>query len=603
MQKYTLLTCLLSCLINTAFAGDKPVSATSTLNTVTVYRSGAEMRHSASAFLQQGNTELLIYGVSNAIDMNSIQVNCPATVTIMGVEFSTDFMQPEKLSGSMKQLKDSLEINTLEKQKVQGQITTLTELQDVLKVNKDIKGSQTGVSVAELMKLMDYYQQKSLELQKELDAQKRKAVLLDETISRLLHQLREEEKKNTTKGGRISLQLLAAAADKYDFTISYITPNAYWTPHYDIRVDNTRKPLQLIYKSKIVQTTGIDWQKVKLSLSTSVPSQWGNAPVLKSWFLSYINPVTAMDGILQGKLAGMEVTNNQLQEVVVTGYGNIRMRGTSTIDEEEKEPLIVVNGTPMSRSEFSKLSPSVIKKTEVLKEAAATSIYGARAAGGAIIITLKDGLDDYVTVSDNELNVVFDIALPYDVPTNGKAQTAILQEYAVPSGYKFYAAPRLDRDAYLLADITQWEKLNLLPGEANIILEGTYVGKSFIDPAAISDTMNLTMGRDKRVVVKREKLTDLSSTRFLGSNKVQKLTYEITVRNTKKDTIQLLVKDQYPIATLKDIEVDLTDRGDAVVDKETGLLSWTLSLAPNETRKLRFSYSVKYPKDRSINLH
>ncbi|MBX3242773.1 MAG: DUF4139 domain-containing protein [Chitinophagaceae bacterium] len=601
MLKYFLPVVAVLLSAGVSFAADKPQKTNSSLTSVTVYRSGAEMQHKATATLQQGSSELIIEGVSNAVDINSIQVNCRAAVTILGVEFSSNFLQPAKPSDRMLRLKDSLGFAQKEKQKIQVQIATLSDLLEVLKANKDIKGSQTGLSVAELVKLMDYYKQKSQELQEELAIQNEKQKALDLRIARLNSQVAEEEKKNTTKSGQVHLQLSVAASGSYDFTLSYITPNAYWTPCYDIRVDNINKPLQLIYKSKIIQTTGIDWEKVKLSLSTSVPNQWGNAPVLKSWLLSYINPITAMDKMLEGKVGGVE-TNRELEEVVVVGYGTAKIRGAVSADDE-MEPLYVVNGAPMSKSEFSKLNPSVIKKMEVLKEASATSLYGARAAGGAILVTLKEGLSDYVTVSDNQLNVVFDIALPYDVPTNGKAQTAILKEHSIASDYKFYTVPKLDVDAYLLADIAGWEKLNLLPGEANIIFEGTYVGKSFIDPANISDTLNLTLGRDKRVVVKKEKLVDLSSVKFLGSNKLQKLTYEITVRNNKKDPVKLLLKDQYPIPTLKEIEVELLDKGEAVVDKETGLLSWNLSLAPNETRKLRFTYSVKYPKDRTINLN
>lgn len=201
------------------------------------------------------------------------------------------------------------------------------------------------------------------------------------------------------------------------------------------------------------------------------------------------------------------------------------------------------------------------------------------------------------------MNVTFDIDIPFDVPTNGKAQTAVLKEYAVDANYKFYAVPRLDKDAYLLADIAEWEKLNLVPGDANIIFEGTYVGKSFIDPNATLDTLNLTLGRDKRVVVKKEKLADYSSVKFLGSNKLQKITYEITVKNNKKDAVEITLKDQYPLSTNKDIEAVLTEDSGASVNKETGVLSWQLKLAPGETRKIRFGYSVKYAKDRQVNLN
>src|SRR5699024_4972749 len=136
-----------------------------------------------------------------------------------------------------------------------------------------------GLSVAELIRLMDYYKLKSAELQNELSALKIKRQKQNEVLAKLGNQLREEEKKNTRSAGRVILQLSAALNVNAEFTISYLTANAYWTPYYDLKVDNIKSPINLIYKAKISQTTGIDWKKVKLSLSTSLPSQYGAAPL------------------------------------------------------------------------------------------------------------------------------------------------------------------------------------------------------------------------------------------------------------------------------------------------------------------------------------
>lgn len=605
MQKSFIFSAVFAALYLPVIAGSDPVKVPSNLKTVTVYRSGAEMQHNSSAQLQQGSTELIIEGVSNAMDINSIQINCPAAVTIMAVEFSRNFLMQDDDKGRVKVLKDSAIKLQKEIAKTAVQISTTTDLISILKANKEIKGTQTGVSVAELMKLMDYYKNKISELQQDLSIQDERQKIWNELLIKVDSQITEEEKKNTRYTGQITLQLTVAAAGKYDFVVSYITPNAYWVPYYDIRVDDIKSPLKVIYKSKIIQTTGIDWKKVKLALSTSVPNQWGNAPILNTWFLSYINPVNVMEQRLAGKVAGLQVQSlhekdKDLQDVVVTA---LSIRGVSTLQQEEEPPLYVVNGASMSPDEFSKISPMAIKKTEILKRDAASAIYGSRANNGAVIVTLKEGLSDYVSVTDNELNVTFEIDLPYDVPANGKEQTAVLKEYTVGSYYKFYSVPRLDRDAYLLAEIADWEKLNLLPGNANIILEGTYVGKSFIDPNSTSDTLNLTLGRDKRVVVKKEKMADYSSVKFLGSNKLQKITYEITVKNNKKDSIEMLLKDQYPLSPLKEIEVELTDDGGSVVNKETGILTWKLKLAAGESKKLRFSYSAKYPKEKQLNFN
>jgi TonB-dependent SusC/RagA subfamily outer membrane receptor len=609
MQIKSLLVAVLFLISFRLHATDEPLIVPSSLKSVIVYRSGAELIHNTSVQLAKGNEELIIEGISNTIDRNSIQINCPSAVTIMGVEFSNNYLVIPEVSARIKFLQDSMERVQKELERVNVQIQTTADVLEVLKSNRDIKGQQTGLSVAELMKLIDYYKNKSTELQNELATEKDRQKRLNELIEKIRSQIREEESRNTRNTGQLKLQLSIAAAGKYDFVVSYITPNAWWSPYYDIRVDDIRSPLKVIYKAKVVQTTGIDWKKVKLSLSTSVPNQWGNAPVLNPWFLGYINPVNVMERTLsrapmalQGRVSGVTVQNESgLNEDLISGYGSVKIRGANS--NKDAEPLYVVNGAIMSAADFAKLNPNSIKKMDVLKDAQATSIYGSRGANGVIVVTLKDGLEDYVTVTDNELNVTFDIDLPYDVPTNGKEQAATLKEFSVNSLYKYYAVPKLDKDAYLLAEVPDWEKLNLLPGDANIIFEGTYVGKSFIDPASTSDTLNLTLGRDKRVVIKKEKLMDYSSTKFLGSNKVQKFSYELTVKNNKKDSVRMQLKDQYPLTTNKEIEVELLDNGGASVNTETGVLTWKLDLAPGESKKLRFSYSVKYPKDKIVNLN
>lgn len=574
---------------------DEKVSTSSSLKSVTVYRAGAEMNHTANAYLKQGNTELKIDGISSYPDLNSIQVKCPSTITILSLEYGNDYLKEEDVS-SVKKWKDSLTLVSDEIKKLDILILSQNELLDVLKTNKEVKGSQAGLSVTELVKLMDYYELKSIEIRNRLLLNNSKKGKLQQTQNRLSQQINEEQNKNTKTGGRLTLQLYVSAAGNSNFDISYITRNAYWTPYYDIKTENIKSPLKFIYKAKISQTTGIDWKKVKLSLSTSTPSSFGNAPLLKTWFLSYINPYQAMNNSLKktNTIPGIAGASSQLSEVVITGYRN---------DKPAQDIVYVVNGNLMSKSEFSKFTPQAIKSTETLSSQDAMAIYGGMASGGAVIVTLKDGLDDYVSVSESTLDITYDIDIPYDVPTTGKPQIATLKETSVPALYKYYTVPKLDRDVYLLAEIANWQTLNLLPGEANIIFEGTYIGKSFIDPASTSDTLNFTLGTDKRVIVKREKLVDYSSTKFLGSNKLQTLAYDITVKNNKKEAIQIIVKDQYPISSNKEIEVDLLESSGGTVNEEIGVVTWILNIDPGQSKKLRISYAAKYPKNKVINFN
>ena len=580
-------------------ASDDRSTVNAILKTATVYKSGAELSHNASVYLKQGNSELVIENIANQLDINSIQIKTASAVTLMGVEFSNNYLNPTEKSPRIKVLEDSIEKLQVERNKLFTATETNNELFQVLKSNRDLKGTQSGMSVAELAKLMDYYKSKMQELQEVKSNLTEKIKKIDEQKAKLQNQINEENSKNNSSAGRLILQLTTAIAGKYDFAISYITNNAYWTPYYDVRVDDIKSPLKLITKAKIAQTSGIDWKQVKLSLSTSMPSQYGSAPILDAWFLAYVNPVTRMNKTL--------AVMNSIQmksEAKMDDMDNsaVKVRGIGSISNAN-EPLYIVNGAEMSKEEFSKISTSAIKKMDVLKGESATSLYGSRGTNGVILITLKEGLDDYITVSDNTLNLNFDIDLPYDVPTNGKDQTATIASTEIAATYKHYAVPKLDKDVYLLAEIPDWEKLNLLPGEANIIFEGTYVGKSFIDPSSTNDTLNFTLGRDKRVIVKRDKLSDYSSVKFWGSNKLQQFTYDITVKNTKKESINLLLKDQFPISTNKEIEVELISNGGAEVNSDLGILNWQLKLAPGETKKIRFSYSAKYPKDKQININ
>lgn len=576
------------------------IKTNASLKSVTVYRSGANMEHTAFANLNSGNSELIIEGISSYVDINSIQVNCPSQVTILGIEFSNDYLSPENQSPEILILKDSLDKLVEEISKINIQITTSSDMIEILRVNRDIKGSQTGVSVAELAKLMEYYKTQSLLLQNNILKFRKQKTELEKRQSSISNQIVEEQKKNTKSSGRLIIQLSSALEGSYEFKINYISQNAYWTPYYDIRAENIKSPLKFIYKAKISQSTGIDWKKVKLFLSTATPKNYGTAPTLQTWFLGYINPVNYLNRSLAKantipayKEYDAETSSTKLESVVIRGQGSI---------SSNSQPLYIVNGVPMEKSEFDKISPNSIKSTEILKDGAATALYGSRGSAGVIIITLKDGLEDYITVSSSELDVTYEISIPYDVPTTGKPQIATLKEAVVPASYKYYAVPKLQSDAFLLAEVTDWQSLNLLPGEANIIFEGTYIGKSFIDPFSLTDTLNLTLGVDKRVVIKKEKLTDFSSVKFLGSNKIQTITYELTVKNNKSEPINIILKDQYPVSTNKEIDVNLLQGKDGSVNEETGVITWAIQVAPGKSEKRRISYSVKYPKDKIVNI-
>jgi uncharacterized protein (TIGR02231 family) len=139
-----------------------------------------------------------------------------------------------------------------------------------------------------------------------------------------------------------------------------------------------------------------------------------------------------------------------------------------------------------------------------------------------------------------------------------------------------------------------------MPGEANIIMDNVYLGKSFIDPNTTADTLNISLGRDKRITVTRLLVKEFSKSKTRGDNKTETFTYEIVVKNNKTKAVDLVVNDQFPVSKVKEVEVVLTDNGQAEVNNETGILKWKVKLEPGESRKFRFSYTITYPKDKRI---
>ena len=209
-------------------------------------------------------------------------------------------------------------------------------------------------------------------------------------------------------------------------------------------------------------------------------------------------------------------------------------------------------------------------------------------------------ISDYTNLNENQLNTSFEITTPYDILSNNKEHSVSLKELKIKAKYEYYTAPRIDNGVYLVASVDDYSQYNLLTGQANVIFEDMYVGKTLIDPNQTSESMQLTMGNDKKISVKREKIADKSATKFISSYKEQTFTYEITVKNNKKEAIDLKLKDQYPLTTDDKIQIELLDTSKAEVNKETGILTWDTNLKAGETKKFRISYKVKYPKNEVI---
>jgi uncharacterized protein (TIGR02231 family) len=211
-------------------------------------------------------------------------------------------------------------------------------------------------------------------------------------------------------------------------------------------------------------------------------------------------------------------------------------------------------------------------------------------------------IKNFVTENSARFIASFTIERPYSVPTDGKMYTAEIKRFTMNAEYIYFAAPKLDKDAFLVARSTGWGDLNLLPGEGNVYFEGSFVGTTFINTASTEDTLDVSLGRDKRIVIMREKNKDVSgSTGIFGSSKSKQLAYTISMRNTRKEAVKLILEDQVPVSKQKDIEVKINALSDGEMNSTTGKVTWNLTLPAGETVKKNISFTVKYPKDKTIS--
>jgi uncharacterized protein (TIGR02231 family) len=198
--------------------------------------------------------------------------------------------------------------------------------------------------------------------------------------------------------------------------------------------------------------------------------------------------------------------------------------------------------------------------------------------------------------------IVYKIAEKYTLETDGKTTTIGIRRLDLLAGYEYFSAPKADPSVFLTARVTDWEQYELQAGEANLYFEGTYLGKTYIDLSDASDTLSLALGKDMGVSITRKLVREFSAKKMIGANRTDSRQFEITVRNTKKIPVHIIIQDQLPVATSKDIDIENVKAQDAQIDKETGLAVWTLDLLPGAEKKLQIGYSVRYPKEKKLIL-
>ncbi|WP_190300456.1 DUF4139 domain-containing protein [Rufibacter hautae] len=519
---------------------------TTQVKAVTVFLNRAQVTNTGKASVEPGVTELVLEGLPAQLDERSVQVNPTGNVTLLSVRYEQNFLRNTAKPSELQRLEDSL-------QSYNGRIRTLSDQREVLQkeeallqANQNIGGSQTGLTAARLKEVADYYRTRMLAIRKEIQTIDLQLTLLRERQNQFNNQV-NQTRQNQQANNRVIVSVQAQSRAQVALEVSYVVINAMWEPIYDLRASGGSGPVQLQYKANVRQNTGVNWYNVQLTLATTNPAEGAQRPDLFPQQLGIVQPVS-IRGALQGRVGGVAVQDSEkeLNEVVVTGYGVTRKEATTG------------SATSVRTSDFT--------------EAVATT-----------------------------LAAEFKIGIPFSVPSDGEPHTVDIQQHNLNTTYAHTTVPKLDPTAFLVAHLTNWENLKLLPGEANVFLAGTFTGKSFLNPAQTRDTLTLSLGRDQNVVVQRERLKDYQKRSTLGSNIKEQFGYEISLRNTKAQAVTITVEDQIPMSTTSEIEVEDVDLNGGKLDKDSGKVTWLVSLKPNETVKRTLRYVVKYPKNKQVS--
>lgn len=500
------------------------------LNKVTLFIQGAELQGQSTVSLTKGESEIVLTGIANDVKPNTINVGFGnnSDVRVLSTSFSDNYL------ANIRNAEDTLltvkKMNKLQEDRdtLEIELKAVNEQIMLLQGNRlDTLAKKGPDDLTAMKNVLDFVK---TNLTTALNEQNR----LQKEVDALDRQISEYEKKldeNQTNNGNLHNAIIVKVASDKDITLpitlSYITTNAGWEPAYDVRVADINSPLQLTYKAEIHQNTGLDWQNVDFSLSTSNPSKDITPPDFNPWYIDVYN-----------EKSGLFFSKSDKEDYY---------------ERDAKSQLV---------------NPSQIGNVNTLG-----------------------------------INTHFDIKLPYTIKNDSKNNIITLQTKDVKANYQYVSIPKFDSSVYLLAQINDWDKLNLLSGKANIFFSGDYMGETIISTKNTKGSLDFSLGRDKNILVSRNRnIKETSTPTLFGNDVSEKYAYTIDVKNTKALPINIVVKDQLPVILNKAVTLDDAKYDGAVYDKQTGLLTWQFNLNPSESKNLNLSFKITYPdgKERDI---
>ncbi|WP_121809162.1 mucoidy inhibitor MuiA family protein [Mucilaginibacter kameinonensis] len=584
---------------------------------VTVFLNGAQVNRTALVNISPGTSTLVFENLSPGIDVQSIQVNAGGDFTILSVNHELDFADNDIRQKNIQAIeaKQKLVRNKIALQN--NMLSIYQEEANTLAKNPISNGTNVALDPVKLKQTLDFQTARLNEIKKNQQVVNDQIDLLNDELQGYDKQIAEINRVGAKTTSNVLVTVSSKAALQANFTLSYLVRNASWFPTYDIRAKNVNSPITIVYKANVSQKTGEDWKSAKLTLSTGNPTVNGAKPELTPTYLNfgmyYSGSTASLTKVMGRVVAGddgqalpgvaIRVKGTSIGAVSDAG-GNYSIQlpnvnavltysfiGFETTERQANAPLINVS----LKSSSQQLNEVVVAGygTEYKRD-----LTGAVA--GVQVKNIVNTVPIEVKKEENQTNIEFNIANPYTVPSDGKQYAVEISQYNIDATYQYYVAPKLSTDVFLTAQLTNWNKYSFLSGEANLFFEGTYIGKSLINTDATTDTLNLSLGTDKNIVVTRSMEKGLAMRQSSGSNLKETRNWLIDVKNRKSQSVNLLVEDQVPVSQNKDIEVEAQETSGAKPDATTGKVSWNFVLNSLDEKKVKLKYQVKYPKNQSV---
>jgi uncharacterized protein (TIGR02231 family) len=551
------------------YATERGTVIKSNISKVTVYQQGAQIQQKASYSVPKGISTLVIEGVSPSIDPSSIQINATGDIILLDSKYSIFYPEPEPVENSGSEipvkiqreitlLQDSLFELDYEITAIQYQIDVLNSEKRIIENNGTIKGQgKVNDSIPLLKDALVFYHEKMNLINKELLRLGKEKVLMSRKQARMQGRLNDLYNYNAHNNLtppqnlepihqiEITVSANEAAAGKIDAT--YLVNNAGWIPLYDFRSSASTSSIDLTYKANVYQNTGVDWEGVRLNLSTNNPYANKTKPELYPWYLDYYDYRTNYYN--DGSYKTTSVTNGN-------GFGTAM-------------PSLAGGAEGESMNEDS---------------------YNAQTS------------QNFSTMIEQLLSIEYSIDLPYNIKSDNQMNMVLINSKTLNTEYLYYAVPKVELSVYLVARITDLSSLNLIPGKAKLFHDGAYIGETYVNPSTMEDTMNLSLGKDQSILVTRTLVKDDSKENIVGEKIVKSMSYKITIKNQKAKNIRLIMQDQIPVSRNEEIEIEMIESTKGIVDPITGIVDWNIKMKPSELQTFSLRYTVEYDKTKTINL-